>query len=450
MQTLLALRDDALLRVRRTEESMSIAALVAPTLLDKKPQGIVLSASQLEKWDLCKRWWAWQYVEGIRTPPHPSAILGTKVHAHLEAWLRDGTVPKAPNNEEVELRAEAIATRMVTTLINNGIQPGQGVVERRFWFTTRNGHHYTGFIDWSGLIDAFATVTDHKTSANITRYGKTEEDLHNDIQAVLYSIAGFLGFGVDTLQLFWNYGETKGRLKAKPVKTVVHLSVVAQKFEDVIEVEAAQIVAHRQAKTHPLSFPPTVSACGAFGGCPHRQRCNLTDQQLLGGTMDNGQGNQSMAERMAAAANGGAAPMVTPPPAGAPPGMPPIAGPPIAMAPPTAPPGVAPGAPPMTAPPQQPPAQQQTAYAPTVAPNPPETGADVPAAETAQTTATGSRGRPAGSKNKKTFTTEQQVYMMGVTAVIGHPSFDPTNPIAGQMIETAGELALAAFKKKFS
>jgi hypothetical protein len=473
---------------------MNTFSIITPTLLDKKPSGIVLSASQLEKWDLCKRWWAWQYIAGIRSPPHPSAILGTKVHGHLEAWLKSGTAPVAASRQDVDVKAAALAKRMITTLIENGIQPGQGVVERNFWFTTHHGHHYTGFIDWSGLVESFATVADHKTSGNIDAYGKTEADLHNDIQAVLYSIAGFVGFGVDTLQLFWNYGETKGRFKTAPIKTVVRLSVVTEKFEKIIEPEAAQIISHRAAKTHPLSFPPTVSACGAFGGCPHRQRCNLTKQQLLGDIMNNGQGQQSMADRMAALSGGvqhvappQMAPAMAPPhqfqpqqpqhpdwwPQQPPPQMAPQPQPqpqqpqqpqmapqqpPQQMAPQQPPQQMAPQQPPQQPPPQmapqepQEPQEPQQAYAPTLAPNPPESGNAPPPQE--KQTPPGEeknkgRGRPAGSKNKKTFTTEQQVYMMGVTALIGHPQFNPNDASALQLIESAGELALVAYQKRF-
>jgi hypothetical protein len=88
-------------------------------------------------------------------------------------------------------------------------------------------------------------------------------------------------------------------------------------------------------------------------------------------------------------------------------------------------------------------------YAPEVGPNPPESGtAPAPAAGEETADKPKGRGRPAGSKNK-TLNVEQQVYMLGVSAIIGHPSFDPSQGTAAALIEGAGELALAAFKKKF-
>ncbi len=475
----------------------------APILLDSKPQGVVLSASQIGRYDDCKRWWAWEYIAKIRSPPHPSAELGSRVHTHLEAWLRDATVPFAPvGSSTFEQKAVSIAERMITTLTNNGVLPGGGTVERRFWIQTARGHFYTGFIDWSGFVD-MPVVTDHKTSGNLD-WAKNEADLHNDIQAVLYAVAGFIGFGTDALQLFWNYGGTKDRLPTRAVKTVVHLPVVAQKFQ-VIEDVAAEMIAHRNAGPHPLSFPPSPQSCGNYGGCPHRGRCNLNDQEMLGGLMDNGQGQQTMADRMAAAtAAAGQQPQQQPvqQPAQQPVQQPVQTQQPVltqAQTAPQQPPPMQPQQqqpmqqpmqqqpmqqqpaqqPPMQQQPQQPPPMQQQqqqqqfapppvetvlpgmlppggvpqqppqqAYAPDVAPNPPETGAQVPQQEaaTAGPASKAGPGRPAGSRNtKKTFTIDQQVFLTGIQGGISNPQWNGKV----ELLLEAGNAALEAFQTKF-
>jgi hypothetical protein len=445
----------------------------APILLDTKPQGVVLSASQIGRYDDCKRWWAWEYIEKIRSPPHPSAELGSRVHTHLEAWLRDATPPAPRDNSPFETKAAAIAKRMITTLIKNGVTPGTGAVERRFWIRSARGLLYTGFIDWSGVLSDIATVTDHKTSGNLN-WAKTEADLHNDIQAVLYAVAAFIGFGTDAVQLFWNYGETKNpeRATTRAVKTVVHLPVVAQKFA-VIEETAAEMVAHRNANTPPLSFPPSPSSCGNYGGCPHRGRCNLNDQEMLGGLMDNGQGQgPSMAERMAAATAtpGGPLPPQQPvvtqaqtmpqQPQQPQPVMPQQPQPALPQAP-TQPQGFAPpppemqptvegAVPPMGMLPPQQPQQPQQPYAPEIAPNAPETGVEVPppgpSIAPPTTSAKAGPGRPAGSKNtKKTLTVDQQVFLAAMQGAVGNPNFNGTV----ELLTQAGNAALEAFKAKF-
>jgi hypothetical protein len=489
----------------------------------------------VDVWDRCKRRWSYEYIWKIRTPQHPAAVLGGETHGHLESWLDRSTPPP------FDVKSGAIAIHM----IKNCPLPGTGVVERRFWFRTPLGHVYTGFIDWSGWWNDngaglwMPTVLDHKTSGNLN-WAKTEEELHNDIQAVLYSVVAFIGFNTDTLRLFWNYGETKLKMKAyatKTVKTVVHLPVVMAKFNNVIEPEAAQMIAHREAGTDPMTFPVSPQSCGDFGGCPHKNRCNLSPMAQLGGTMTGQQ--PTMQQRMAALPTNGTAmnqpqlpaqptalpgmqqpaalpgqpaaalpghqvntagaatvlpgqqptalpgqqPAALPVNLGSIPGQQPAALPgqqpaalpgqgPGQMAPaalpgqgpgqmaPAALPGQGPGqmAPaalpgaqqpaalpgvqqPAALPGQQQAAPPQQAYAPDVAPNPPEsTQAQPPAEDPAK----GKPGRPPGARNKaKTLTVEQQVYMGGVYAAMGIGNV-PTENLA-----TAGEAALTVFNTKF-
>jgi hypothetical protein len=385
---------------------------------------------------LCKRRWAIEYIWKIRFPPHPSAQLGTEVHGHLEDWLREAIPPPS------HTKAGEIATRMIKHLP----PPGTGVVERRFWFRTQHGHFYTGFIDWSGIME-MPTVIDHKTSSNVAQYGKTEADLHNDVQAVIYSVAGMIGFDTDVLQLFWNYGETKGKYNATPVKTHVHLPVVAHKFDTVIEPVAAEITSHVLAQTDPMSFPPTPSACSAYGGCPHQSRCQLS----LGEIMNQQGTGPSMAERMAAAQQQGGNGAGVPQPQQPAQQPPPTAAAPMPMQPP-----------PLAPPPPQTEGAPPPPYPADVAPNPPEQGAapvapeqnaappgyapDLPPEPPKDDKPVRGKGRPPGAKNK-TLNIEQQVYMGGVYAAMGNPNWDGTKETANFCGETALELFIAKFGK---
>jgi hypothetical protein len=443
-------------------------------ILPQKPKDeIVVSPSQIGRWDNCQRWWAWEYIAKIKSPPHPSAVFGTRVHAKLESWLREGTPPVSkPFDSSEDAKASALALRMISTLTNNGIQPGQGEVERYFCFRTAKGHYYNGLIDWSGIVFNTPCVTDHKTSSSISKYGKTEADLHNDVQSVVYSIVGFAGFNTNTLGLLWNYGETKGRGDTKAVKALVHLPIVQEKFESVIEPAVEEIVWHRRAGNHPLTFPPNAASCDMFGGCPHRQRCGLSNQQKLGGLMNNGQ--PTMAERMGALgpSAGTGFPQQQPPqgyPQQPPQGYPQQGypqQPPQGYAPP---PQQMPGAPMPMLPPQgmpqgmlqgMPQAPQQ-AYAPNIAPNPPENGVQVPPPPSDEEEGTdkgkSGPGRPKGSRNKApaaaastaALSIEQQVFLLGVQGVLANPICKPTEMYAVDVTMAAGELALTVFKKKF-
>ena len=401
-----------------------------PLLSATKPTGaqFVLSASQIGRYDECKRKWAFEYIAGLREPPHPSAFLGTLVHAHLENWLRDGIPPGArplltrdgkplQGTKEQHAKSIKIAQRMIRYLP----PPGVATVERNFYLSTTyqpansqyaEEHHYTGFIDFSFdgrlyQVEDFPVpvIGDHKTTSNLD-YAKTEADLHNDLQGVLYALAGFLGFNTEDLLLFWNYGTTKDRdAQVHPVRTRVSLPVVLEKFERVIEPVASEIIAHRRAANDPHSFPPTLSACSAYGGCPHRQRCNVSDQErmVFDMTQGSGFGSDSMADRMAAYPDPGN---------GAQAGQPQFAPPPAQFAP--APPGQ----------PQFAPAQPQ----PYIAPAPGAGGTFDPA--------TMAKLRELG------YTFPPSAHPL-VTPVPQQQTFVPPNPVPQQMFETSGNIAPA-------
>lgn len=318
-----------------------------PVLLASKPSdAIVLSPSQMDTFDTCQRKWAWQYIAGIRSPPHHSAQLGVDIHLVLEHFLRSGTPPN------IKSRIGKIAHAMIPPLP----PPGIANVERSFNFRTRRGHNYTGKIDFSfdgrlfqqeppqqivaqdpntGLWQIISGATsqlylpqfplpligDHKTTGDL-QYAKTERELHNNVQAVIYAMAGFIGFNTDVIDLLWNYGTTKDKEpKNHPVRTRVYLPTVLEKFENVVEPLASVIVSLHHSRPHPLSLPPTPSACSAYGGCPHVDRCKLTDADKIRGNFAMSDPNATMSARMEhypAAPNGNgfnpnAAPTFAPP-----------------------------------------------------------------------------------------------------------------------------------------
>ncbi len=317
-----------------------------PLLLPELPPGkhIVNSPSQIDTYageSPCKRKWAFKYIAKLDSPPHPSAFLGTLIHAFLEPWLSRGVVigsqpPLDRKNRVIKAtkaqyeKAISVAQRMIRYLP----PPGIASVERSFYLYTQWGHFYTGFIDFSfdgrqyqDPLSALymphfnvPVIGDHKSTGNLD-YAKTEEDLHKDSQGIIYALAGFLGFNVEELLLFWNYGTTKSRVAdTKPVLTRVRLPSVLEKFENVIEPIAAEMLWHRQNATDPNSFPPTLSTCTAFGGCPFRKHCKVTDQERLMFDMSNQQpAPDTMAARMAAFPGSNGAPQFAPPPTFAPP-----------------------------------------------------------------------------------------------------------------------------------
>ena len=445
-------------------------------LVDSRPDGDVLSASQTERFDRCKRRWGLEYIAGIRFPPHPSAQLGTDVHAVLEDWLAKG---KPPN---LKTKQGRIAARMIRNLP----PPGTGITERRFYFTTHSGIHWTGFIDWSGIFHDWPTVVDHKTTSNLG-YAKTEQELLCDIQALTYTVAGCLGFQVDNLQLLWNYGSTKGQFEDHPVYVRTHLPIVVEQFETVLEPMTHEMVWHRRNRTDPMLLPANPLACEDYGGCPHQHICQITPEQRTEALM-NAPAQPTLAARLSNmptfAPPGGtpsniggvpphvynqppqAAPAFAPPQQGyqaqPPQPLPGFASPaPQGYAQPQQPPQAAPGFAAPQQPPQaasaftppQAPAQQQMAFNPETGPNAPENGAQVPQ----QAGEKPKRGRPRKTETAveqsaqiatvapPTLSVDQQIYLQGVTSFMQSHKWDGTP----EALHWAGSLAVQVFRGAF-
>lgn len=441
-------------------------------LVDIRPKGVVNSASQTERYDRCQFRWALEKIFGVQTPQHPSAQLGTEVHASLEQWLKHATPP------DKSTKAGKIAARMVKHLP----PPGIGKTERKFYFLTDAGNAFTGYIDWSGVFEGWPTVIDHKTTGNL-EFAKTELDLPNDVQALTYTVAGCLGFEVEHIQLLWNYASTKNT-DTKPVRARTYLPIVQKQFSEVIDPLCAEIVWHTENPAdHPSQYRRNPNACGDFGGCPHQKLglCEFTQEERIYAAMNQ---PPTLAARLSgpqfAPPGNGAGGGFAPPTGGfGPPGPPAFAAnapvatsqtvpgfaPPAGMnfgAPPPAQPpqALAGGFTPPTAPPQvQPPAQQQQLpYSPEVAPNPPESGMQPP--QQAAAAPNGKRGRGRPKKEEKTALQEgadrdqaaafdadrdQRIYIHAITAFMAHPSWNGTP----EHLHWAGSLAVNTFRAAF-
>jgi len=268
----------------------------------------IFSATQVDTFRLCKRKWAWRYLDGIESEPHASAQLGTEVHAQLEGWLREGKML------DMSTRAGLIAMSSLHLLPS----PKSCDVERPFLIELF-GFRFRGFKDFERgpeihrsngtWISGF--VGDHKTSTDPSKWGKSADDLRNDTQAILYAAEHMHRFEAPSVELHWNYLRTSGSPKATPVLdgtwerddegNVAWMPngrrpvITRGECEPVLErtynaaKEMASICAQASAKDlaaisredrvlppHALSLEPNAAACQAFGGCPHIERCNLS------------------------------------------------------------------------------------------------------------------------------------------------------------------------------
>ncbi len=355
-----------------------------------------VSPTQFQLFLLCRRKWAFAYIQGLREPITRQLAFGLAVHALLEAYLRHGAVPDLDSTWTFALylerelgcgddkRADAAqaavdaggmsdtATRypgkVALSMMPAGVfpAPGVGLVEDRFEFEDR-GVVWNGLLDWhtfnpidfvapefegmpgaaeSGLV----IVIDHKTSSDPAKWGKLGDDddsdparaLADDIQAVVYSRAMLDRYGPANIEAHWNYGHSGAVASAARVATTRMVpGEVYAKFENDIAPIGQEIRKLRLANPDPLSLPPSPDACFAYHKlCPHAGTCNLSTKERLDNIMGGNALIDNLLKQAGAAPATPAAP-TTPPPAPGDAVNPPEAAkaptPPVAPTPPTAP-----------------------------------------------------------------------------------------------------------------
>lgn len=245
----------------------------------------LVSASQISKYRDCHRAWGHRYLSKLETPPHPSAALGTEVHAQLEALMLEGR-PLDFTKESGYIAASA-KHFLPERREHLGL-----VVEKHFTIPSPSGlFGYQGYIDlWlphGGLpelsmvrpLEYAPTVVDYKTTGN-WKYAKTPAMLAEDVQAQLYAKAAIVETGEPTVDLAWIYMATKGARKAKRVHLRVHADHVEEQFAK-IEATALEMHAVRQANPNPLELKANPEMCGAYGGCPYQALCNLSPTETV-------------------------------------------------------------------------------------------------------------------------------------------------------------------------
>jgi hypothetical protein len=134
-----------------------------------------------------------------------------------------------------------------------------------------------GFID---LVDPNThTIYDHKTTTNVKRYAKTEDDLKTDPQTIIYGMAYRVANPsvVDDITLQWTYVERSNPKTKLPHTKQVRLKQSLTDLENGLKVISPiveriyQIRTKAQAKA--VDVEPNVASCDKFNGCPYRALC---------------------------------------------------------------------------------------------------------------------------------------------------------------------------------
>lgn len=249
------------------------------------------SSTQITTFRECQRKWAWSYIAGIKTPQHPKAALGDEVDKEqLQPYLREGR-PFDYSRPSGYIAAAGLA------FLPPPQSPG---IEVQKWFempspTWVDGKHvgfgYCGLMDlWlpdSGVVPGFSGgvpfVGDFKTTSNL-KWQKTEKQLLEDVQAMVYGFYALYATRAEKIDFSWIYLATEGARKSKRTNLVgISKNHIAEQFlkinETAIEMHGVRYGA--SPCTNPLDLPPNPDMCEAYGGCPYRDRCNLSPSQIV-------------------------------------------------------------------------------------------------------------------------------------------------------------------------
>lgn len=242
-----------------------------------------LSATQIETFRLCRRKWAWNYIDGVTGEPNKFAGMGVLVHQVLAAWLAEGKAPD-PDTEE---------GRVATAALKHLPQPGPDLFIEQYLELNREAALYRGYSDliYKGS-DGVPVVHDHKTTLDF-KWAKTEDELRNDVQAPLYAMAAMEAFDSQEVELRWAYLRTRGKPASKLIKIRL-TKAEAEKAMVAIDATAVDIYAAYLAQKPARETEFNPGACDMFGGCAYRELCNLSPIERIKSLME----KETLAEKM--------------------------------------------------------------------------------------------------------------------------------------------------------
>lgn len=252
------------------------------------------SPTQVKLWRLCKRKWAFGYVDKDRAPTTAKQQFGTDVHAELEGWLHKGASPTDTPTGKIAKQG-----------IRAGWLPTPGpklLVEQRFEIPMDNlvapDVRLIGFVDcaappgYEGVVEP--VVIDHKTTSDL-KWSMSPEELSQDPQGVIYALWAMLHWGCTSARTRWVYYAASWPLHGGPPRPGGARAVEwlfdarsplwNREFERLLDDLKAMHTAHR-GWTSAAQAEPNPRACGVYGGCPYAANCQLKPEDALAAIME--------------------------------------------------------------------------------------------------------------------------------------------------------------------
>lgn len=298
---------------------------------------IAISPSQVETFDLCARKWAYQKIDRIPSPQNAAAALGEAAHKHRENWLIHGIPPPVQqrvSGVEGDLYGYDKAAKLALVGLEHLPPPGKAQVEIPLLLPvtldadpTVNGGKpvrvkVNGRIDFfvpntpeSGFVFGEAGIPligDHKTTSG-EQWAKTADDLlTKDSQAAIY--AAYALHVVPTapaVDLHWSYMVKGSSPRQHQVRVRMSRDHAMTRFSAVVSRAKSMLRVIQTPGIVASKVEPTVSACEAFGGCPYREVCPISNQEKVSALMAQGSLNDLLTARLSNPVAAPAAPAPT-------------------------------------------------------------------------------------------------------------------------------------------
>jgi hypothetical protein len=136
----------------------------------------ILSATEIGAFELCRRKWAYQYLDGIRPPQSKAAEFGLAVHGFLQKYLTGYSIDYHTQEGQV---ASPGLHYLPKRLAKENVERSIFFMKRRFMF-----HGYIDFFEQVGCQTWL--IGDHKTCSNLSRV-LSKEELKKNTQANIYA-----------------------------------------------------------------------------------------------------------------------------------------------------------------------------------------------------------------------------------------------------------------------
>lgn len=221
-------------------------------------QPIRVSVSQIRKYKRCPRAWWYEYGPlQDKSPPKPSAALGTKVHDILEKYLLEGTEP--PDTKP---------GRIASCGLDKLPDPSGLSIEESITLPLSENAKILCRIDMLGT-DRFY-IGDHKTTSDF-KWAKTRGELNTDIQLLTYAYAAYYEDKPETVDAELIYYRTRGLPVSMSVSTSLSWDQIEKNWKNLGEI--AEEMAPKKTDPTGETCTGNANACGDYGGCYHAEKC---------------------------------------------------------------------------------------------------------------------------------------------------------------------------------